>query len=94
MASVYILYSKKSDKFYIGSTKELQTRIFYHKTKEFKGSFTSNYEDWELFFSIDNLKISVARKIENHIKKQKSKTYIENLKSYPEISEKLIIKYS
>lgn len=94
MASVYILYSKKAGKFYIGSTKDLKARILYHNTGEFKRSFTAKYEDWEVFFSIDNLEIHLARKIENHIKKQKSRTYLENLKAYPEISQKLVSKYS
>jgi putative endonuclease len=32
--------------------------------------------------------------IEQHIKKMKSKVYIQNLKRYPEILQKLINKYS
>jgi putative endonuclease len=38
--------------------------------------------------------IEQAHKIENHIKKMKSKKYIENLKKYPEISLRLLQKYS
>ena len=94
MASVYILYSIKLDRFYIGSTKDLQTRIIYHNTKEFRESFTSKSDDWELFFSIDNIDITTARKIENHIKKMKNKTYFGNLKKYPEVSQKLVAQYS
>ncbi len=36
----------------------------------------------------------MAGKIENHIKKMKSKKYIKDLKKYPEIAQKLIKKYS
>jgi putative endonuclease len=34
-----------------------------------------------------------ARLIEKHIKKMKSKTYIHNLVKYPEIAEKLLLKF-
>ena len=94
MASVYILYSKTSDLFYTGATKDQDQRIIYHLEKEFKSSFTAKYSDWELYFTIENLEISTARKIEMHIKKMKSKIYIQNLKRYPEITQKLILKYS
>lgn len=43
MASVYILYSVSSDKFYIGSTKDLKVRLDYHHIKEFKTSFTLKF---------------------------------------------------
>ena len=94
MASVYIIYSKKLDRFYVGSTKDLPTRIVYHNRKEFKDSFTAKSNDWELFFSIDSLSITLAKKIENHIKKMKNTTYFENLKKYPQMSEKLIEQFS
>ncbi len=94
MGAVYILYSPVADKFYIGSTKKLSSRIEYHKNKSFPGSFTTRYADWELFFQIDNLEIGVARKIESHLKRMKSRMYIKNLRRYPEISQKLIDKYN
>ena len=94
MATVYILYSSKAGLYYIGSTKDIDNRLTYHLNKEFPDSFTSKYSDWVLFLSIDELSITVAKKIESHIKRMKSKTYLENLKIYTEIIQKLIIKYS
>lgn len=94
MASLYILFSPGNDCFYIGSTKDIVLRLKYHDTKEFLGSVTSKYNDWELFLSINNIPNTAARKIETHIKKMKSKTYIRNLKKYPETREYLIKKYS
>jgi putative endonuclease len=93
MASVYILHSKKLDKYYTGSCMDLSYRIEQHLNKIFKGSFTAIADDWDLYFFIDNLEYTQARNIESHIKKMKSRTYIENLKKYPEISEKLKLKY-
>lgn len=69
MASVYILISLSAGKYYVGSTKELDVRIIYHQEKEFASSFTAKYTDWELFYSIDNISNSTARKIEIHNKK-------------------------
>ena len=51
-------------------------------------------EDWELYHSIDELAYKQARSIETHLKKMKSKTYIYNLTKYPEIIERLKVKYS
>ena len=93
MASVYILYSKKLNRFYTGSCKDLAFRIERHLNKDFKGSFTAKAEDWELFIFVDALEYDQARRIEKHIKRMKSKNYIQNLKKYPEILQKLIILY-
>ena len=93
MACVYILFSESADKYYIGSTKELAQRISYHMHKEFATGYTAKYQDWRLFHKIDNLTITQARKIESHIKRMKSRKYIENLKRYPEIGKKLLDKY-
>ena len=93
MASVYILFSKKLDRYYTGSCKDLSYRIGQHLNKEFVNSFTAKADDWELFFFVDDLLQSQARLIEEHIKRMKSRTYIENLKKYPEIIQKLGIKY-
>ena len=61
LASVYILYSRKLDKFYTGSCLELQFRFEDHLNKVYDRSFTSNSDDWQLFLLIENL--SYHRKI-------------------------------
>jgi len=94
MASVYILFSKKLDRFYTGSCNDLSYRIDQHVNKEFSKSFTAKTDDWELFFFIDHLQYAQARSIEEHIKKMKSKIFIQNLKKHPEILQKLLLKYS
>ena len=94
MASVYILYSKKVDKFYIGSCLNLANRIEEHNNGLFPDAFTRISNDWELFISFDDLEQETARKIEKHIKLMKSRKYILNLKKFPEIWHKLLQKYS
>jgi putative endonuclease len=93
---VYILFSKQLNRYYIGSTRllagqrlERHLAGYYGKTK-----FTAKANDWELFYSIACMGYSQAHKIERHIKRMKSKKYIENLATYPEITEKLLLKYA
>ena len=93
MASVYVLYSPSINQYYIGSCKELSERLAQHLSKEIPGAFTGKAKDWILYFSMNGLNYEQARQIEKHIKKMKSRKYIENLKKYPELSEKLIAKY-
>ena len=91
----YILFSRKLDKFYIGATRlsacdrlEKHLHEYYGKAK-----FTSKADDWILFFEIECIDFRQALKIEAHIKRMKSKNYIQNLVKYPEISQKLQEKY-
>ena len=93
MATLYILYSKKLLKYYIGSCLDIDERLSQHLNNTYSDSFTSKANDWELFFSLVDLHYAQARAIEKHIKGMKSRTYIENLKKYKEISIKLIEKY-
>ncbi|RFC53177.1 GIY-YIG nuclease family protein [Brumimicrobium aurantiacum] len=93
MASVYILFSKEIDKFYIGSCNNLTQRLWEHNNKIYKNAFTGKANDWILFYSYENLDYQIARKIEQHIKNMKSRIYYSNLVKYSEIMEKLIDKY-
>jgi len=43
---------------------------------------------------LDDLTYAQARMIETHIKRMKSRKYIENLMKYPAIAEKLKEKYN
>jgi len=93
MASVYILYSQLLDRYYVGSCKDLDTRIHDHLFKYFPNAYTAKADDWTLFLAIKNLTYSQARKIELHIKKMKTHTYIENLRKYPDLVRKITDKF-
>jgi len=67
----------------------LTSRLIQHRSHAYPNSFTSRAADWRLFLVIDNLEFQQSRKIERHIKRMKSKTFIENLKKYNELIEKL-----
>jgi len=64
----------------------------FHQQGEAR-KYTSKADDWELFLTIDCKIKQQATNIESHIKKMKSKVYIQNLKKYPEMIEKLIQKF-
>ena len=92
MYFVYILQSEKINRFYIGYTSNLDLRMQFHENAESR-KYTYNADDWTLFFSIACESKTQALAIEKHIKAMKSKVYIENLKKYPEMAEKLLEKY-
>jgi len=94
MNLVYILYSKSLDKYYIGETVDLEERIKQHNSKFYDSAYTEKAIDWVLFHSIECKDRLQARKIEAHIKKMKSKAYIQNLKKFSEMNEKLKNIYS
>ena len=94
LAAVYILCSEKLARFYTGSWLDFQFRFEEHLHKVYPGSFTSNSDDWRLYFLLENLSYTQARSIEIHIKKMKSKVYIQNLVKYPEIVAKLKKRYA
>jgi putative endonuclease len=82
----YILYSAQLDKYYIGETTDLSNRIEMHNIGF--SSFTSKVNDWKLYLAIKCTDRPLALKIEAHIKRMKSRKYIENLKRFPEILNK------
>ncbi|MCU0328782.1 MAG: GIY-YIG nuclease family protein [Chitinophagales bacterium] len=95
MIGVYIIYSHKIDTFYIGITHEdIEERIQKHNIAFYGKKFTAQSKDWELFHFIECNSVSQTIKIEKHIKAMKSRKYIQNLKIYPDISAKLLEKYS
>ena len=95
MPCVYILYSLSCNQFYTGATSiAVENRLERHLVKYYENKFTAKEQDWEVFFVIDCETMKQAFQIEKHIKRMKSKKYINDLKNFPGISEKLKIQYS
>jgi len=67
MHYVYILHSEKSDRFYIGYTSDISTRLEFHKNAAHR-KFTYNADDWKLRFSFECGTKSQALAIDKHIK--------------------------
>lgn len=95
MPGCYIIVSKALNQFYIGATHEaVDNRILKHNQGVYeKTKFTSKTNDWELFLFIECDDYKQAMKIERHIKRMKSKVYINNLSRYPEMILKLKERY-
>ncbi|QAA82266.1 GIY-YIG nuclease family protein [Aequorivita sp. H23M31] len=95
MSHCYILYSKLKDKFYIGFTQEnLMDRIAKHNKGTYgRNTYTVLATDWELFFSLKCECTDQAIAVEKHIKRMKSKTYIRNLRKYPEMCGRILDLY-
>jgi putative endonuclease len=69
-------------------------RFQNHLDKFYPNSFTSKANDWVVYYSIELLNISSAIRFEKHIKKMKSRKFIENLKNSPELEADLKLKFS
>ena len=75
--TVYILYSEKSQKYYVGSCQNMEERLSRHNSGRNKS--THSGMPWKLMYQeqFDSRSDAVAREMK--IKKMKSKIYIENL---------------
>lgn len=74
---MYILYSARIDKYYIGSTSDLSGRIRRHHS-DHKG-YTGKSDDWKLVHFEEFSTRPEAIKREKRIKKWKSKLMIERI---------------
>jgi len=72
---VYIIYSAKLNKYYVGHTGNIATRLLQHNTGE--SAFTSKADDWIVMYSEKFDSREAAHKRELEIKRKKSRKYIE-----------------
>ena len=75
------------------SQEHIADRILKHNTSFYGAHYTSKTSDWEFYYIIECVTLSQAMKIEKHIKKMKSITYLKNLKKFETIQLKLLEKY-
>ncbi len=73
----YILYSEKLDKYYIGSTSNIEGRILRHNSSNH--GFTSTGKPWILKYSEPFAEKTEALKREMQLKSWKSRKMIEEL---------------
>ncbi len=89
MFFVYILYSETLDRFYVGSTEDIEQRVQWHNNGEFSHAYTIKGRPWVLRFSHSCNSRSEAMTLEKKIKAKKSSKYIRALIQFPEIIHKL-----
>ena len=91
---IYIFYIVPANSFYTGATNnDVDLRLEKHLKEYYGKAYSSNIKDWEVFLQINCISMHQALKVEKHIKNMKSKKYITDLKTYPEIDERLKGKY-
>ena len=96
MPCCYIIFSPKVNKFYIGASHlDFSLRLFSHNSHKYgKKHFTSIADDWQVYLIIEVENFVQALRIERKIKSMKSKIFIQNLKKYPELIDKIKISTS
>ena len=77
MYTLYILYSKNLDRFYVGYTNDLVRRLREHN--RIKGKYTDTGIPWELVYKETFETKKDAMAMEKFIKSRKSKKYILDL---------------
>ena len=74
---VYIIYSESIDRYYVGSTSNIELRLERHNAGW--GRYTKRGIPWVLKYKEEFETKSEAIKRENEIKRMKSRIYIEEL---------------
>ena len=77
MPCVYIIYSVRLDKYYVGACTDLARRLYEHNIGHSK--FTSKGVPWELKYKEEFESLQQAKIREAYIKRMKSRKYIESL---------------
>ena len=90
MHFLYILYSKKLDRYYVGETSDVEFRLQLHLKKSFSKSFTSKSNDWEIVLVYEANSKENAVYLERFIKRMKSRKFIEKIIENPETLEEIL----
>jgi putative endonuclease len=78
---VYILYSAKLDRYYVGESEDPGRRLREHVIHRYVGAATAKAVDWELRIAMPCSDRSHARRLEQWIKSQKSRLVVERILS-------------
>ena len=75
--TVYILFSERRNRYYVGCTSNVSERIIRHNQKS--NGFTGSVNDWELKYKEEFVNKETAYLRELEIKKWKSRKKVEQL---------------
>ena len=76
---IYIIYSEKLNRFYVGTTDNVVRRIDEHNNSVYSTSFTTKGVPWVLKLCFECQSSEKAYQLERYIKKMKSKIFIEKV---------------
>ena len=92
MYFVYILYSEKLDRYYVGTTDDVDRRLYEHNSGFYDGVFTSKGIPWRLCLSYACDTSDKAYALERFIKRMKSRKFIEKTLDDVKIIDDLVAK--
>lgn len=83
MHTLYILFSRMADKYYVGETSDMARRFAEHRSGTYKGSYTTRAKDWEIVLELHFDDVTKARRAESFIKRMNSCVFIKKLLDDP-----------
>jgi putative endonuclease len=92
MHFLYIIYSPKTDKFYVGETTNVEQRLALHNQHSFKKAFTTSAKNWVIKLSFECKSREEALDLERFIKRMKSKVFIQKIIKDPNILKDILNK--
>jgi len=92
MHFLYVLYSKAANRYYVGETSDVDTRLKQHNQHHFKKGFTKAAEDWKVVLSKKCSSKEEAVYLEKFIKRMKSRKFIQKVVLNPKILDDLLNK--
>jgi len=79
MYFIYILYSKKLDRYYVGTTDDVVKRLSEHNSGLYDRSFTVKGIPWDLRLSFECETSEKAYFLERFLKRMKSRIFLEKV---------------
>jgi putative endonuclease len=85
MYFIYIIYSKKLDRYYVGTTDDVEKRLVEHNSGFYSEAFTVKGTPWELSLSFECESSEKAYGLEKFLKRMKSRVFLEKVIVSPDI---------
>ena len=82
---IYILFSEKINRYYIGETHDTDGRLLKHNQNYYENSFTKAANDWKIVLKFECENRDESLFLEKFIKRMKSKKFIQKIISNPSI---------
>ncbi|MFV8373782.1 GIY-YIG nuclease family protein [Flavobacterium sp. LB1P71] len=85
MYFIYIIYSEKLDRYYVGATDDVRKRLDEHNSVFYNEAFTAKGIPWELSLSFECESSEKAYGLEKFLKRMKSRVFLEKVMVDPSI---------
>ena len=79
MYFIYIIHSRKLDRYYVGTTNDIEKRLCEHNSGFYAEAFTVKGAPWELRLSFECESSQKAYELEKFLKRMKSSVFLEKV---------------